>query len=131
MRILIHITILGILKLDKIIKLQVWSFVIQIRNNGSDIPDIFSDFLEQIQSIYNTRYAAKYTRYAAKDNYYRRPKVKTNYGKFIFIQILCFSVESIPFIFPLIRVLKKIVNAICWPIKTRYLEWQYIYRIKY
>ena len=54
--------LLGILKLDNLIKFKTATFVSQIRNRGNEIPELFSELLVPVSSVhsYNTRYASRY-----------------------------------------------------------------------
>ncbi len=70
--------LLGILKLEKLVKLKIGTFISQINNKNCSIPDLFSDFLNPVINVHSY-----YTRYASQDNYYR-PKARTNYGKSTF-----------------------------------------------
>ena len=82
--------LLGILKLDNLIKFKAATFVSQIRNRGNEIPELFSELLVPVSSVHSYN-----TRYASQDNYYR-PAARTNYGKFSFKFFASQLWETIP-----------------------------------
>jgi hypothetical protein len=73
-----YFKLLGILKLENLVKLKITTFLSQIRNKDNDTPDLFSDFFKPVSSVHS-----HYTKYASQDNYYR-PRIRTNCGKFTF-----------------------------------------------
>jgi hypothetical protein len=94
--------LLGILKLDNLIKFKTATFVSQIRNRGNEIPELFSELLVPVSSVHSYN-----TRYASQDNYYR-PAARTNYGKFSFKFFASQLWETIPvFLKSLLVILSK------------------------
>ena len=68
--------ILDLLKFENIFKLNIVEFTYKISKMNSNVPLIFQNFLKPVSHQYNTRYAAK--------SNFKRPMVKTNYGKHTF-----------------------------------------------
>ena len=81
--------LLGILKLDNLIKFKTATFVSQIRNRD-EIPELFLELLVPVSSVHSYN-----TRYASQDNYYQ-PAARTNYGKFSFKFFASQLWETIP-----------------------------------
>jgi hypothetical protein len=85
-----YFKLLGILKLENLVKLKITTFLSQIRNKDNDTPDLFSDFFIPVSSVHS-----HYTIYASQDNYYRA-RIRTNYGQFTFKFYASQLWESIP-----------------------------------
>ena len=73
-----YYSLLGILKLDNVLKLKIANFTYKILNEPSNVPNIFSTYVTPASTSHTYD-----TRFASKENF-SRPKVRTSYGKFTF-----------------------------------------------
>ena len=78
------------IKFNNIVKLSTCILAHKIFNKSSYIPSLFHDSLRIVSSLlkYNTRYASK--------GNFRRPKVRTNTGKFTFVYAASQLWEMVP-----------------------------------
>lgn len=82
--------ILRLLKFNDIFKLKAASFIYEIINNPSNIPEPFQDYVIQASKVHNYN-----TRYANKQNL-QRPRARTNYGSHTFKFISSKIWETVP-----------------------------------
>ena len=82
--------LLDILKFDNIVILSTCVLAHKIFNKSSNIPSLFHDSLRTVSSLhkYNTRYSST--------GNFHRPKVKTNTGKFTFVDAASKLWETVP-----------------------------------
>ena len=82
--------LVDILKFDNIVKLRTCLLALKILKKSSSIPSLFYDSLRAVSNLhkYNTRYASK--------GNFRRPKVRTNTGKFTFVYVASKLWETVP-----------------------------------
>ena len=91
MRITPTALMLGLLKLNNIIKLKTALLISKINSSSPTIPRAFQDILTSIDQIheYNTRHSSHQN--------YTRPQIRTNFGKFSFTYTASIIWENIPY----------------------------------
>ena len=85
-----YLKLLGILKLENLVKLKIATFISQIRNKGNNIPHSLSELVLLVSNIHSHS-----TRHATHDNCYRM-HARTNYGQFSFKLFASKLWQSIP-----------------------------------
>ena len=88
----LYYNILGVLKLENIIKLKTAIFASKFSDHDSNVPVAFSDFLNPVHLLHN---------YTTQDLHlnlnFCRPQVRTNYCKFTFKYTASVLWETIPY----------------------------------